>query len=280
MIQINSKTSLYCIFGNPVGHSLSPVMQNAAFQAAGISAVYLAFQPDNIVDAIHSMRSLGISGASVTIPYKVEVMNYIDDIDNLGKQIGSVNTLLNNHGKITGYNTDGYGVLLSLQKYSIPITGKKILIIGNGGSARAISFTLLSEGAHVTIAGRDTGRVQSLAMNLKQYHSNVESMLIKDLNEKYISDIDIIINATSVGMTPKSDYSPIDERLLLRKHTVFDIVYSPNMTQLLAAAQIKGCTIIFGKEMLLYQGVKQFEIWTGLNAPVEEMRTALENQIR
>lgn len=272
---INSDTALYCIFGRPVRHSLSPVMHNRAFREAGINAVYLAFEPASAETALQAMRSLGIRGASVTIPFKIDVMEYLDAVDPLAADIGSVNTLSSDSGRITGYNTDGHGALLALFGKEIPVRGATALVLGNGGSARAIAFTLLANGARVILSGRKSENVKGLAGDLAHRHGPVPSLLIKDLDPGVMDSVDIIINTTPAGMAPDVDSAAINEDLILKKHAVFDIVYSPHMTRLLAAAEKKGCRIVHGIDMLIYQGVRQFELWTGREAPVAAMTAAV-----
>jgi shikimate dehydrogenase len=276
MTMISNKTRLYCIFGNPVGHSLSPAMHNAAFRHLNIDAVYLAFQPDSIEGAVRAMRALPIMGASVTIPFKRVVMDFIDEIDPLASDIGSVNTLTNAGGKIRGCNTDGFGALESLKENGIGITGSVVLILGNGGSARSIAFTLLTQGSSVIIAGRDPERIAGLSNDLRKKHEKVSHIPISGLSPDSMRGIDVIINTTPIGMEPDTDKSPINENLLMKNHTVFDIVYKPEITTLLKAAASAGCRVINGSGMLLHQGAKQFEIWTGSRAPIDIMRKAIE----
>ncbi len=276
---INANTKLFCIFGNPVKHSLSPIMQNAAFKSAGLNALYIAFEIDSIKDGVSAMRTLNISGASVTIPFKQDVKACLDGIDPLAVEIGSVNTLHNINGKITGYNTDGFGALDALRDHKVKIKNSKVLIIGNGGSARAIAFTLLQGGAHVTIAGRNIEKVSALIKDIKTKGKHAEHILISDLTPDLMNRTDIIINTTPIGMTPKTEESPLDEYLIQKKHTVFDIVYSPDMTALLKTARAKKCRIIRGIEMLVHQGAKQFEIWTGMKAPLSAMEKAVKKHI-
>ncbi len=272
---IDSNTTLYGIFGNPVRHSLSPLMHNRAFDSAGINAAYVAFEPLSIKEAIRSIRALGIAGASVTIPFKIDVIPFLDDIDPLAEKIGSVNTLLNTNGLIKGYNTDGHGAATALKKQGCRIKNKKILIIGNGGSARAIAFTLLDEEAHVAIAGRDLNRIKGLAADLLKSSSKVTTLIISELDCATVSQFDIIINTTPIGMHPNEDAVPFDTSLLPSGCTVFDIVYSPHDTRFLIEAANKRCKIVYGIDMLLYQGARQFEIWTGTEAPVSVMREVL-----
>ncbi|OHD65347.1 MAG: shikimate dehydrogenase [Spirochaetes bacterium RBG_13_51_14] len=266
---------MYCIFGMPVRHSFSPVIHNAAFNQLGINAVYLAFEPPSIEDAIQSMRTLNILGASVTIPFKIDVIKHIDGIDQLAARIGSVNTLVNWDGKITGFNTDGYGAIRALENENIPLGNATCLVIGNGGSARAIAFTLLARGASIIIAGRNVTRIEGLAAELRKTEPSVRAVPLSDIDRKLMETVDIIINTTPVGMSPDINAVPIDPGFISARHTVFDIVYSPHMTKLLSAAEERGSTIVHGIEMLVHQGARQFELWTGTSAPVETMRRAV-----
>lgn len=274
-LTIGANTDVYCIFGNPVRHSLSPAMHNAAFRALGINAAYVAFEAGSIKEAINAMKALGIRGASVTIPFKTEAIKYIDKTDSSAAETGSVNTLRNDNGIITGYNTDGYGALKAIADSGARITDTRVLIIGNGGSARAIAFSLLSEGASVVIGGRNSEKISRLIKDIKKKHSRIEFKLINQIDKQCTSDIDIIINTTPIGMSPDMNI-PIDPELILEKHTVFDIVYTPHETRLLELSKNKGCRIIHGIEMLVNQGAKQFEIWMNREAPILAMRRAVK----
>ncbi len=269
---INSRTELYCIFGKPVRHSISPLMHNAAFAETGIDAVYLAFEPASIGVAVSAMKSLGIRGASVTIPFKIDVIRHLDDIDPLANSIGSVNTIVSTDGRLTGYNTDGYGAVLAIEQSGITLHGKTCMVIGNGGSARAIALTLSERGAPVIIAGRNENRVNALAQDLRTVAPKTRSVLLKDVQASFMESVDVIINTTPVGMMPDIESTPIDISLITARHVVFDIVYAPHETRLLAAANKMGCRIVRGVDMLVLQGARQFELWTGKIAPVETMR--------
>ncbi len=273
---INAHTLLYCIFGNPVRHSLSPFIHNLSFREKNLNAVYLAFEPESIGDSVKAIRSLGISGASVTIPFKVDAMEHLDELDPLAENIGSINTIHNTGGRLKGYNTDGYGAVKSLRENGVNIEGSGFLIIGNGGSARSIAFTILQEGGSVMISGRNVEKVGALKRDLMKTGSGVEAVLLENLDELITAKYDVIINTTPIGMHPDLNSIPIDGDLIKRSHTVFDIVYSPEMTRLLKTASEKGCRIIRGLDMLINQGVKQFEIWTGERAPVELIKAELK----
>ncbi|MFW5770950.1 MAG: shikimate dehydrogenase [Spirochaetota bacterium] len=279
-MKIDASTRLYCIFGKPVTHSLSPAMHNAAFEHMGINAVYMAFEPDNIADAVHAMRHLHISGASVTIPYKVDVMASCQHVDSLARKIGSVNTLFNDGGNIHAFNTDGAGITETLKEAGVDVQGGLALVLGNGGSARAAAFTLAEHGAELLIAGRNSQRVRALADDIVTTGAGVETSLITDLDTSTMRQVDIIINTTPVGMHPNIENSPLPPDLIMKHHVVFDIVYSPRITRLLNMAKQKGCVILTGDNMLLHQACRQFTIWTGKEAPVDIMRQALEAGIQ
>lgn len=269
-MNIDGKTKLYGIIGNPVSHSLSPAMHNAAFAALGENRVYLPFPVENIGDALIGLKALDVGGVSVTIPHKESVMAELDEIDSIAEKIGAVNTIVitgnGNEKKISGTNTDWAGANRALEQ-KISLKGRRALILGAGGSARAIGFGLLEAGSNIEICSRTEPRGRKLAAVL--------GCPWKSLADPEPSSGDILINATSVGMSPNDQLSPFDKKYLEPFQVVMDIVYAPLQTRLLRDAEQVGCTCVNGLEMLLYQGVEQFELWTGLRAPVEVMRMAL-----
>ncbi|HIJ91027.1 MAG: shikimate dehydrogenase [Desulfobulbaceae bacterium] len=263
---INGATELYGIMGNPVAHSLSPAMHNGAFEALGLNKVYLPFAVQDVARAMTGLRALGIRGASVTIPHKEAVIPYLDTIDPVAEKIGAVNTLVINNDAIHGANTDWLGANRALAE-KISLTGASVLLLGAGGSARAIGFGLLEAGASITIASRTPEKGQALAKLL--------GCPWLPLAEAGTAKGDALINATSLGMGAQKDLLPIAGEALVNFQVVMDIVYAPLSTRLLQAAEQAGCQTINGLAMLLYQGVAQFELWTGLQAPVEVMRRSL-----
>ncbi len=269
-MQFNGTTQVYGIMGNPVAHSLSPAMHNAAFQELGLNKVYVPFAVDDVAKAMDGFRALGIRGVSVTIPHKQAVMEYLDTIDPVAERIGAVNTLIIDQGSIMGLNTDWIGANRALSQ-AMAIKGKKILILGAGGSARAIGFGLLEEGAKIALASRTPAKGQTLAEQLRcKWHP---------LAAVHELRADALINATSVGMAPLEDISPVPQAALQNFPVVMDIVYAPLETRLLAEAKAAGCTVVDGLAMLLYQGVAQFELWTGRQAPVALMRNRLVSRL-
>jgi shikimate dehydrogenase len=265
-VEINGATELYGIMGNPVAHSLSPAMHNGAFAALGLNKAYLPFAVQDVAQAMSGLRGLGIRGVSVTIPHKQAVIPYLDTIDPVAENIGAVNTLVINNTAIHGTNTDWLGANRALEEI-ISLKGAAVLLLGAGGSARAIGFGLLEAGASITIASRTQEKGMELAKLL--------GCPWLPLAEAGSARAEILVNATSVGMAPQHDFSPIAGKALTNFKVVMDIVYSPLTTRLLREAAQAGCRTVDGLAMLLYQGAAQFELWTGLQAPVEVMRQSL-----
>lgn len=267
---ISPSTNVFCVIGKPVSHSLSPMMHNAAFKAADYDGVYLAFEVTDAAAAVAGIRAFGIRGASVTIPHKVSVMSHLDDIDETAQKIGAVNTIVNEKGKLKGFNTDCDGAMAALSEKT-ELREKHILIIGAGGAARAIGFGAAGKGAHVTFCNRTEEKAKRLALELQVSYCSMEDIR----NEKW----DILINTTSVGMTPKTENMPVPASMLQPGRVVMDIVYNPLETLLLKTAAQAGCITVDGAAMFIHQGVCQFERWTGRKAPVsvmeEKVRKAL-----
>jgi len=268
---LNSDTLLFAVFGDPVSHSLSPTMHNKAFSKAGYNGVYLAFRLKDIGRAISGMRALDIKGASITIPHKVSVMKFMDELDDAAEKIGAVNTVINRQGVLTGYNSDGLGAVKAIcEKASIK--GKDVIILGAGGAARAIGFNILSEGGRITIVNRTAAKGEGLARDL-----GADFQPFSNLGK---TPCQILINTTPVGMFPDVDAMPVRPQDLDKTMVVMDVVYNPLKTGLLKAAEDRGCTTIDGVSMFVYQGVFQFELWTGMRAPVEVMKKAVLNALR
>ncbi len=270
-MKLSAKTKICLIIGDPIEHSLSPAMHNAGYEALGIDDqfVYVGakVKVEDVGAVVDAMRKIGIHGLTCTIPHKVEVMKYLDQIDKTARKIGAVNTVLNQNGKLIGFNTDWPGVIIPLEKITT-LPGKKVLVLGAGGAARAVIFGLIKQGAEVKIFNRTKQKARQLA---KEFHCQTT-----DLNtQSDIKNFDIIINTTSVGMKPLEKETPISVEYLTEKQIIFDIVYIPHETKLLKEAKKRGATIIYGIEMLLYQGTAQFKIYTGHKAPEDIMRKAL-----
>jgi shikimate dehydrogenase len=280
---INGKTKVCAIIGDPIEHSLSPTIHNAAFQACSMDYVFVAFRVkrESLREAMNGMKALGIAGCCVTIPHKVAVMPYLDNIDPLALDIGSVNTIVNNNGLLTGYNTDAPGFLEPLAKREIPLEGKNAVMLGAGGAARAVSFMLVNEGVKLTVLNRTLERAADLAGRIKKsLKKEVVSLeMTPDNLERSVSAADILVNTTSVGMSPDVNKTPVPTDLLRKGLVVYDIIYNPGETRLLREAKEKGAVALNGEEMLAWQGALAFEKWTGHKAPIDimlrELRKAL-----
>lgn len=262
---IDGGTQVYGLLGRPVAHSLSPAMHNAAFRELGLNCVYVAFPVTSLAQAVAGLRGLAVCGASVTIPFKEEIIPLLDELDPQAARMGAVNTVVNRDGRLIGYNTDWLGALQALEA-KIEIAGKRFLILGGGGAARAIAFGILEKGGQVAITDLDMAK--ALALGRKLW---VE-VVAPDHLEQYPAAV--LINATPVGMAPESEDLPIAPHLLPRFQVIMDIVYRPLETRLLKEARARGCKAIDGLQMLIHQGAAQFELWTGRPAPFEVMARA------
>ncbi len=259
------------VIGHPVSHSLSPLLHNAAFEHFNLPFVYLTFDvlAQDLDAAIEGMRALSIRGFSVTTPHKVKVMEWLDEIDPMALKIGAVNTVVNDNGCLTGYNTDGDGALRALTEIT-PVQGKKIMLLGAGGAARAIGTALVAAGADLLIVNRTADKAVSLAANIGAQAIGVEQL------SDYLPQAEIIYNATTVGMSPESQETPIPTTHLRPEMIVIDAIYHPLRTQLLEDAARAGCKTIAGSRMLLWQAVRQFQLFTNSERdPSQVMQDAL-----
>ncbi len=282
-MEVKSTTSLYGIFGHPVEHSLSPVMHNNGFSELDLDCVYVAFDilPSNIGEAVSAVRSLGISGVNVTIPHKQRIMAYLDEISSDAMLVGAVNTVSNVDGRLIGFNTDVGGFLRAL-KADLDFTpeGTKVFMVGAGGAARAVIVGLgRNYVSEVVIANRTLSKAEDLAKEFSDHFPKVEFKAVMLSDEERIKQnivgSDIVINSSSAGM--KRENSLDLPLYLLPKHAgIYDLVYDPTDTPLVKDAKKLGLKAHSGHSMLLYQGVEAFEIWTGLTAPVDTMKKALD----
>ena len=281
-MSVNGKTRVCAIIGDPVEHSLSPVMHNAAFKKLGLNLVYVAFTVTSteLKTAVLGAKSLGLKGLNVTMPHKNAVMNYLDAVDSTAKSIGAVNTVLNNQGKLIGYNTDGSGAMIALQENGVDPEEKKLVLLGAGGAAKAIAYQAAQDVEELVILNRTPEKAKKLAEALKSFGAKVKAgTLSSKVLEEELPTTDILVNATSVGMHPDVDISPVPSDLLHSDLSVMDIIYNPLETKLLKDAKSAGAKVVSGIEMLLYQGAVAFEIWTNCPAPVEVMREAALNEL-
>ncbi len=283
MKEIDAKTKSCVLIGDPVEHSFSPLIHNAGFNALGINFVYVAYLVKDLEHAIKGIRALNIRGASITIPHKVKAISYVDKLDDLAQKIGSINTIVNQKGKLIGYNNDGMGALKALQDRTIDLKGKSVLVLGSGGVARAITFSLVMRGEvkRLHILGIIKEEMNILIEDLRKTGgSDVQGTLLReDILQKTLSMSDILINCTPIGMYPKTKESPVPSSFLRPGLLVFDVVYNPPQTTLLKDAQKAGCRTISGLEMFINQAIVQFELWTGEKAPVDAMKKVLLEQL-
>ena len=275
---ISGKTRVIGVIGDPIEHTMSPVMHNAAFNRLGLDYRYLAFhvRKEELAKAIDGMRALNIKGLNVTIPHKVAVIPLLDKIDPLAEKIGAVNTIANDDGALKGYNTDAIGFLQALLGRGIEPKGKSVVLLGAGGASRAVSFILAERGARIVILNRllEMDWAEGLAGKLSQAFSmEVEALELNRGNlARVLEKAEILVNATKVGMSPDIDETPVNSGLLKPNLVVYDIVYNPIKTRLQREAEVAGATVISGLDMLVWQGALAFEKWTGLKAPVELMK--------
>ncbi len=279
-MDINAHTQFCGLIGNPVEHSLSPAIHNAAFQKLGLNFVYLAFRVEAIGDAIKGLRSLGnFRGASVTIPHKVSAVPFLDSLEPTARHIGAINTIVAEGGVLKGYNTDAIGAVRALRESDVTLKGRQVVMLGSGGAARAIAFALGAETGidRLTILGIDEQERTVLVrdLRLKAGMAVQESLLDESMLRKVLPDTHVLIHCTPIGMSPKVHQTSVPATLLHPGLTVMDIVYNPRDTQLLKDAKVAGCRVIPGLEMFLYQAAAQFELWTNQAAPVDVMRKVL-----
>lgn len=278
---IKGSTNIVALIGHPVEHSFSPPMHNRAFEKLNMDYAYVAFdvEPANLKSAIEGAKALNIKGFNVTIPHKISVMEFLDEIDEVARLIGAVNTI--DFKNMKGYNTDGIGAVKAIEEVT-SIKGKNVVIAGAGGASRAISFYIAKYGADtMTILNRNPLKAQNLASDVSNSGliGEVKSDSISEINA-YLADADILIDTTPVGMHPNVDDEPIATSQNMHEDlVVFDAVYNPNETVLLKEAIKAGAKPVYGIKMLLYQGAESFKIWTGRDAPVDEMEMALRKTL-
>jgi shikimate dehydrogenase len=282
-MKISGKTGVCGVIGDPVEHSLSPVMHNAAFEELNLDFVYLAFRVrrEELREAIIGARSLDLQGLNVTMPHKNAVMRYLDEIDSTARSIGAVNTILNDEGRLMGYNTDGIGALKALEENGITPNGKKLLLLGAGGAGKAIAFHAAREVEELVILNRTPQKAKKLAEVLrKEFNKKINGdALSTEIMKEELRDADILVNATSVGMHPDIDQSLVPPSSLRTDLCVMDIIYTPLETKLAKDAKATGAKVVSGIEMLFYQGAASFEIWTNHPAPVKVMKQAVLNKL-
>jgi shikimate dehydrogenase len=265
----------FAVIGDPIDHSLSPTIHNAAYRELGIECTYIAYKVDKgeLATGIESLKKIKIAGFNVTIPHKIEMMRYLDNVDETCKKIGAVNTVLNDDGILRGFNTDMDGFLEPIKRKEIQIKNSKIFLLGAGGASRAIIAGFQKEGAdNVVIVNRTKENGDELARFSNEIGLDATSVQLNAMNELN-SKFDFIVNASSLGL--KGEKNIIPSSLMDEQTTVYDIVYKPLKTDLINTAKENNCKIIYGYEMLLGQAIRSFEIWLDQKAPYEAMKRSI-----
>jgi shikimate dehydrogenase len=282
-VGISGKTGVCAVIGDPVEHSLSPTIQNAAFNSLGLDFVYTAFavKTSNVANALAGIQALGFLGINVTMPHKEAVIAHLDWVDDVAKKLNSVNTIHCKGGKMLGYSTDGVGALMALKENGSDPYGKRVLMLGAGGAARAIAYALVQEVDELVVLNRTVSEAVKLADTLKCICNKnvIVGSLSLEAIEENIGSVDVLLNTTSVGMKPNVNQSLVASNILRSDLTVMDLVYNPVETLLVKDAKAVGARVISGVEMLIYQGAASFEIWTGCKAPVQVMRKVVLEQL-
>jgi shikimate dehydrogenase len=278
--EIGTKTKLCAVIGNPVAHSLSPAIHNRAFAELKLDYVYVAFRVEDVGAAMAGMRALeNFRGMSVTIPHKVSILPYLDEVTEVDRGIGSVNTVVKDGGRLIGHGSDGPGALRALAEAGVRVAGRNVTILGSGGAARAIAFTLAAKAkpASLALLGVIEDELHALGRDLAaKTGANVSWAMLDDATlAARLAESQVLIHCTPIGMHPKTRASLVPKSLLHRDLAVLDIVYNPLETKLLADARARGLKTVSGIEMFANQAVIQFELWTGKKAPAKVMRNVL-----
>jgi len=280
---ISGNTKICALIGDPVAHSMSPAMHNAAFKKLGLDYAYLPFlvKPEHLAKAVEGLRALNISGFNVTIPHKIAILPLLDILDPLVQKIGAVNTVVNIDGKLVGYNTDAGGFYQALLQHGIKPENKRITVLGAGGASRAISYILAKNGARLTILNRkeQLAKAENIAALIKKDFDIIVKVLELDRLAAELQNADILVNATSVGMSPHSEKSIVPAEILHNIPVIVDVVYNPVETRLLKEAKAAGVKTVSGLDMLVWQGALAFEKWTGQKAPLETMKREAEKML-
>ena len=268
-MSINGKTELICLIGHPVEHSFSPNIHNYLIEKNKLNMRYMCFDvfENELENAIKGIKALNIKGFNVTIPHKVEVIKYLDEIDRNALLIGAVNTVKNENGKLKGYNTDGIGFVKSILDKGYKVSGKNVLIIGSGGAARSIAVEMASNGAkQINLYNRSIKSAKEISELLKENFKVDSNYYNEQIKEKNLENIDIIINTTPIGMDKDKENCPIDESINVKnKNTLIcDIVYNPHETKFISWAKKNNLNVIYGIDMLINQAILGFKIWTGI----------------
>jgi shikimate dehydrogenase len=281
---VTGSTNLVGIIGNPVSHSLSPAMHNAAFQALKMDWLYvpLPVLPHSVGEALRGLLSLGFRGANVTVPHKERVVPFLDEISVHASRIGAVNTITVHDGRLLGDNTDWSGILEDLKQNGFSPSGRTVMILGSGGSARAVAYAVASAGADTIIGSRNSETAGDLCKNLREHFPgrSIEFVALEEVADME-SSVDLLVNTTPLGMTPQPDLTPWPAGTPFPQcQLVYDLVYNPRQTRLMKQAREMGLTALNGLGMLVHQAAAAFSIWTGVAPSIEVMRDAAEGSYK
>jgi shikimate dehydrogenase len=271
---------LFGVLGNPIGHTMSPAMHNDLFSLYNMDAVYLPFQvkEEDLQAAVDGLRAMGAVGFNVTVPHKSEIIPFLDEVDELAASIGAVNTVVNENGKLIGYNTDGLGFLKGIHATVSELKEKRILVIGAGGAARAIYFTLAKEKPiQIDIANRTVEKAVRLIEDCP-YDISGRALTLEEAG-KLVGEYDMFIQTTMMGMAPKITEQPLSLQNVSKQSVVCDIIYNPLETSFLQEASERGATVQNGIDMFVYQGALAFEKWTGIFPDIQRMKENVLEQL-
>jgi shikimate dehydrogenase len=286
-MHIDGSTKLVGVFGWPVTHTASPAMHNAAFEALRMNWAYLAFpvHPQSLRSALHGARDLGLAGINLTVPHKILGLDIVDEVDSQARRLGAVNTICIENNQMRGFNTDGYGFAKAIkEEFNLSLRGKRVLVLGAGGAGRAIAIQCALDGAaKVFVANRTPSKIEPIARDVSATKTSFQALELKSAEvARNIGDVDLLVNATTVGLAPKTEAAPaeaeslgLDSSLFSSRLFVYDAIYQPAETALLRVAAEAGAKVANGLGMLLHQGARSFELWTKRKAPVAVMRRAL-----
>lgn len=282
-MHIDGLTKIVGVFGSPVAHTASPAMHNAAFEAMGMNWVYVAFhvEPQHLEPALRGALDMGFTGLNLTVPHKILALDLVDEVHSEARKLGAVNTILIGHGKLRGFNTDGYGISHAIKEdFGVTLQDRRVLVLGAGGAGRAIAVECALAGAtKVFVANRTQAKIEPIAREVAATDVEIRAIsLDSDAIAAVINDVDLLINATSVGLNDGESLG-LDPKLFSPRLMVYDTIYRPAETELLRVAARAGSKVANGLSMLLHQGAKSFEIWTKRKAPIAVMRKALRKTI-
>jgi shikimate dehydrogenase len=282
-MNIDGSTKIVGVFGSPITHTASPAMQNAAFAALQMNWVYVAFrvEPQNLRSALAGARDMGLTGVNLTLPHKIIALDIVDEVHSEARRLGSINTVLMEHGRLRGFNTDGYGFAKAIEEeFNLTLEGRRVLVLGAGGAGRAIAVKCALEGAAlVCVANRTPEKVEPIAKEIASTQTEFRALKLTSKEiARHIGEIDLLVNATSVGLKTGESLG-LEPTLFSPKLFVYDTIYRPALTELLRVAAAAGAKVSNGASMLVHQGAKSFEVWTRRKAPVAVMRRALRAEI-